>query len=289
MKFLYYPGCTIKRNAPEYEKASLAILKMLGMEAYELERWYCCGVVFSLASDDLMRHLGAVRTLIKAQELSRKVGTVDLLTLCPMCFNVLRRVNNLLRNYPDKLETISLFMNEEERYRLAINVYHILEVLGRSTGKIKDLVKRRLSGVKVVPYYGCTLLRPKEVAIDNPEDPRIMEDLIELTGASLIDYPFKSECCGSYHVLTSSEVVINRCRNLIVEASERGANVITTPCPLCKHNLEVALRSIRRVPDIRVMYVTELLAYSLGLELELAKELRDYLTKLTGTSGGGSG
>jgi len=282
MKLLYYPGCTIKRNAPEYEKTSIAILKKLGIEVYELERWYCCGVMFNLASDDLMKHLGAVRTLIKSQELSRKIGSTDLFTLCPMCFNVLKRVNNLLKNYPDNLKTISLFMDEEERYGLTINVYHITEVLRRNVDKLKSFVVKKLNGIKVAPYYGCTVLRPKEIAIDAPENPMIMEDLIAITGASVIEYPFKSECCGSYQVLTNSEIIVNKGKDLILGASERGANVIVTLCPLCKYNLELALKSMKKAPEIKIMYITELLAYSLGLETEMTEESREFITKTLG-------
>jgi len=282
LRLLYYPGCTIRRNAPEYERSSIAVLKKLGIEVYELERWYCCGVVFSLVSDDLMKHLGAVRTLIKAQELSRKIGSTNLLTLCPMCFNVLKRVNSFLKNHPDKLETISLFMDEEERYGLTIGVYHITEVLRRSADKIKSLIVKRLEGLKVAPYYGCTVLRPREIAIDAPENPTIMEDLIAITGASVVEYPFKSECCGSYQVLINSEIVADKGRDLILGASERGANIIVTLCPLCKYNLEFALKSMRKAPKIKIMYITELLAYSLGLETEVAEESREFITETLG-------
>jgi len=280
MKLLYYPGCTVKRNAPEYERSSISILKKLGIEVYELERWYCCGVMFSLASDDLMKHLGAVRTLIKAQELSSKVGSSDLLTLCPMCFNVLRRVNNLLKTEPDKLETISMFMDEEERYRLGIKVYHVVEILSKHLDKVKNLVTRDLKNLNVAPYYGCTALRPKDIAIDNPEDPRIMDNLISATGATVIEYPFKSECCGSFQSLVNRDTVIDRCTILIDEAVARGAQLIVTICPLCHYNLKLTLREMKKAPRIGIIYFTELLAYSMGLEAEISEETKEFLQRL---------
>ena len=272
MKILYYPGCTIKRNAPEYEKSSLAILNELGIEVIELNKWYCCGTVFSLAADDLMKHLGAVRTLIKAQEQSSESNTNTLLTLCPMCYNVLKRVNSVVLAEPDKLETISKFMDEEERYRGGIEIVHILEVLRNHIAEIKKRIVKTLEPFKIATYYGCTALRPKEIAIDNPEDPRIMDRFLELLGAEIIDYPFKSECCGSYAVLVDRNTVITKCKDLLTEAFERGANLMVTICPLCHYNLKLTLKNIRRPPSIDVIYVTELLAYSMGFEDAISKD-----------------
>ena len=40
-------------------------------------------------------------------------------------------------------------------------------------------MKLPLKGIRIAPYYGCLLLRPGAVmAMDDPEDPRILEDLI---------------------------------------------------------------------------------------------------------------
>ena len=279
-KILYYPGCTIKRNALEYEKSSLAILKELGIEAIELYKWYCCGTVFSLAADDLMKHLGAVRTLIKAQEESKESKSNTLLTLCPMCYNVLKRVNNVVLLEPDKLETISKFMDEEEKYRGEVEVVHILEVLRDSISEVKKRIVKDLKPFKIATYYGCTALRPKEIAIDNPEDPRIMDQLLETLGAEIIDYPFKSECCGSYAILVDRDVAITKCKDLLIEAYERGANLLVTICPLCHYNLRLTLENIKRPPKIDVVYVTELLAYSMGLEDAVSKDSKITLDKI---------
>ncbi|RLG86302.1 MAG: heterodisulfide reductase, subunit B [Thermoprotei archaeon] len=283
MRILYYPGCTIKRNAIEYEKSSLTILKELGIEVIELDKWYCCGTVFSLATDDLMKHLGAVRTLIKAQEQSRESNTNTLLTLCPMCFNVLKRVNNVITSEPDKLETISKFMDEEEQYKGGIEIVHIVEILKEHIPEIKKRIVKTLKPFRIATYYGCTALRPKEIAIDNPEDPRIMDQLLEMLGAEIIDYPFKSECCGSYAVLVDRDAVITKCRDLLIEAYDRGANLMITICPLCHYNLKLTLRSIRRPPNIDVVYVTELLAYSMGFEDVISSDSKSLLDKIVTT------
>ena len=253
MKLLYYPGCTVKRNALEYEKASIAVLEKLGIGVIELDKWYCCGALYSLAIDDLMKHLGAVRTLVKAQVQSRDTGTNNLLTICPMCFNVLKRVNKLLIENPDNLETISRFMDEEEEYKAGINVYHIVEILANNVDRIKENMVRELGDVKIAVYYGCTLLRPKEIAVDDPERPQIVENLIKKLNGKTVDYPFKSECCGSYQVLVNRDIVYNKSKLIINEASIRGADLIVTVCPLCYYNLKITLNNLKKPPKIEIV------------------------------------
>ncbi len=275
MKLLYYPGCTVKRNALEYEKASIAVLEKLGIDVIELDKWYCCGALYSLAIDDLMKHLGAVRTLVKAQVQSRDTGTNNLLTICPMCFNVLKRVNKLLIENPDNLETISRFMDEEEEYKAGINVYHIVEILANNVDRIKENMVRELGDVKIAVYYGCTLLRPKEIAVDDPERPQIVENLIKKLNGKTVDYPFKSECCGSYQVLVNRDIVYNKSKLIINEASIRGADLIVTVCPLCYYNLKITLNNLKKPPRVKIVYISELLAYLLGLDTVLPPETKE--------------
>ncbi|MEW6070351.1 MAG: heterodisulfide reductase-related iron-sulfur binding cluster, partial [Candidatus Thermoplasmatota archaeon] len=85
-KYLYYPGCTLKTYALGYEKSALAIAKELQLELTELDKWYCCGAVASLAKDDLFRYLAPIRTLIRVQD----QGYNKLVTLCDMCYNTLQ-------------------------------------------------------------------------------------------------------------------------------------------------------------------------------------------------------
>jgi hypothetical protein len=52
-KIPYYPGCTLKTTAKNFEKSAIAAARALGIELLEIPRWNCCGTVFSLADDDL--------------------------------------------------------------------------------------------------------------------------------------------------------------------------------------------------------------------------------------------
>ncbi|MET1160447.1 MAG: heterodisulfide reductase-related iron-sulfur binding cluster [Thermoprotei archaeon] len=277
---MYYPGCTVKRNAIEYERSAIAILNKLGINVIELPKWYCCGALYSLATDNLAKHLGAVRTLISAEESAGVHKTNRLLTLCPMCFNVLKRVHILLKNDPEKLGTINQYLGDENKqYRGTVDVIHVVEILRDRLADLKKLVKRKLDSVKVTVYYGCTIVRPKEIGVDNPDDPRIIEDILRELGLEVVDLPFKTYCCGAYHILDKPNIVYGNSSKILRHAIDKGASIIVTVCPLCLYNLEATLEKTGHKPTIRVMYLTELIAYILGLDGAISKINLDYLNK----------
>jgi heterodisulfide reductase subunit B len=43
MKYNYFPGCSLERNAASYNISSLAITKPLGIDLVEIDDWNCCG------------------------------------------------------------------------------------------------------------------------------------------------------------------------------------------------------------------------------------------------------
>jgi len=194
----YFPGCTLKTKAKYFESSAVNVAKSLNIELVELPRWNCCGTVTSLTSDDLIHHVAPIRDLIRVEEMNER-GELNeeyrLVVLCSMCFHVLKRSHLRVMNNPGELEKINAFMYLERDYRGQVKVVHFLELL-RDIGfpNIQKKVKRPLTGLKVAPYYGCLLLRPKEVGIDDPEDPSIQTLLIEALGARVIDNPFKTRC-----------------------------------------------------------------------------------------------
>jgi len=74
-RLAYYPGCTLKTNAKNFEDSAIATAEKRGIELVEPERWNCCGTVHSLSTDDVMHHLSPVRNLLSGEEL-RDAGKV---------------------------------------------------------------------------------------------------------------------------------------------------------------------------------------------------------------------
>ena len=268
MKLLYYPGCTLKTSAKNLEKSAFCIAEALGHEMVEMEDWTCCGVVSSLTDDDLMHHLAPLRNLIHVED----DGEEKIVTLCDMCCNTLKQTNFRVKEKPDDLETLNLFMDRENDYKGTVKVLHFLEFLRDEVGfnVLKKKVKNPLKGMKIMPYYGCMLLRPREVAIDDAEEPTIMNDLLVALGAEVIDNPFKIECCGSYHTIEEKKLVSDRAYRITKSAIDRGADAIMLSCPLCRFNLDVrgkeAEKLYKNYKQVPVYYYSQLIAVALGLD-----------------------
>jgi heterodisulfide reductase subunit B len=262
----YYPGCTLKTTAKNFEDTTIAVSKALSIELIELPRWNCCGTVYSLAEDDLMHQLAPIRNLIRVQEM----GYDRVTTLCSMCYNTLEQANQLVKNDPEKLEKMNAFMDSEEDYKGGVTVIHYLTLLKEEIGFDALPVRVPLHGLSVVPYYGCLLLRPESVSIDNPEKPTIMAELLQALGADVIDHPYSLECCGSYHTVNYKDIVCEKVYSIIDAAHNRGADAVVLSCPLCEFNLDVRQRDVeKQLAPMPVLYFSQLLAVSLQLHNNL--------------------
>jgi len=275
MKLSYFPGCTLKNHAKNFEDSALCALQTLGIEVQELSRWNCCGTVFSMATDDLIHHLAPVRNLIRVKE----AETDDkVMTLCAMCYNTLERANQRVQNDPESLEIINdLMYKEDVKYKGDVKIYHLLELLRDEITfpKLKEKVVNPLKDLKVANYYGCYLVRPKEVGFDDPENPVILDEMVSALGGTPVDFPHKTECCGAYKTVDNPEIVAERTRQILSSAVRQGADVVAVSCPLCAFNLDQRQKQTLQIyPDFKnipIMYFSQLLAIALGCDHESLK------------------
>jgi len=267
MKLSYFPGCTLKNHAKNFEDSALCSLKKLAVEVEEIPRWNCCGTVFSLTSDDLIHHVAPVRNLIRAKE----IGSDRLMTLCAMCYNTLKRSNERVRSNPEDLDIINdLMYREDIDYKGDVDVVHLLEIL-KNDIKFENITKKAiksLKGLKVASYYGCYLVRPQEIGFDDVENPMIMDDLMTALGAEAIDFPYKVECCGAYQTVDKPEIIADRTNQILSSAIKQGAEVVIVSCPLCAFNLDQRQKETQqkfpKFKNIPILYFSQLLAIALG-------------------------
>lgn len=270
MKISYYPGCTLKTKAKNLDKAAIASLEVLGVEVEEIERWNCCGAVHSLTADDLIHQVGPVRNLVRAKE----QGADRLVTLCSMCYNTLARANHIMKNDEVKRDTINRFMDEEIDYAGEVEVVHYLTYLQEEFGwaEIKEQVKVPMTGLKVAPYYGCTLQRPAEIGIEPFGSYALMTGLLEAIGATVMDFSAADKCCGSYQVLDAPIGENSAAAAIVNMAAGAGIEALATSCPLCEYNLGIQqgqmIEKGKIAANIPTYYFTQLLAVALGLDAE---------------------
>jgi len=270
MRYLYYPGCSLSGTAREYDESLRALAAALGIELEELTDWSCCGSTSAHAiGGELGRGLPALNlALAKKQAAGRELD--GLLVPCAACYNNLARTARAVTNSEATRRGIAEVLEiAPEELTGVPPVLHVLQVLDRRDVRdaLRAAVKRPLAGVTAVCYYGCLLVRPREIAIDDPENPRSMERVLKALGAQTLDWSHKVECCGGAHGISHKEVVISRVGELVSAARAVGANMIATACPLCQANVDLRQGEAEDKGEaIPVCYLTELAALALDLE-----------------------
>ncbi len=258
MKVSYFPGCTLKNKAKVLDDYARACAELLGVTLEEPETWQCCGGVFTTAKSEVATKLSSVRLLKDAAD-----NNQPLVTVCSACHNVVKQTNHAMQTDEEFANKVNAYMGEDGGYHGEATVYHYLELLRDVIGydTLKEKVVNALKGKKIACYYGCLLLRPSSVmAMDDPENPTIMEDLVKALGAISVVFSNRNECCGGY-VSAENPALASKKSNAVVDnAKAMGADMIITACPLCRYNL------MKNGADIPVVYFTELLAEALGVK-----------------------
>ncbi len=278
MDLAYFPGCTLYTKAKHLDHAGRESAKKLGFELKELDKWTCCGASFPLVNDYHMGLSSCSRVLADTQ-----LANYDkLVTLCSVCFNVLKRTNYVIKTDEERRYKLNQFT--ERDYDGNVDVVHYLEILKNIVGfeTIREKITKPLKDLKVATYYGCLLLRPhKEIQLDNPENPSIFEDFLKTLGCEPVYFPYRNECCGAFQVMNNPDTA-NRCSYEIVNSAEKNnADIIVTSCPLCQFNLDDRQNILSSIhPELKkipVVYFTQLLGLALGLDPKVLEFERNFV------------
>lgn len=256
--YAYYPGCSLHSTGLEYGQSTREVFRALEFELDELEGWNCCGASSAHALDHTLAIALPARTLALAQAMGR-----DLVTPCAACFNRLKQADYALRTEPELRTAIETVVDFQ--YSGEVAVRPVLAVLFEDvpSSRIAELVKFPLNGLRVVPYYGCLLVRPPEITrFDDPDHPQVMAKLLRSIGTDVLGWSHATNCCGAGLSLGRPDVVQGLVGRLVERAREAGAQALVTACPLCQMNLEMRQPGSDKMPAI---YFTELLGLAFGL------------------------
>jgi len=258
----YFPGCTLSTTGADYDASARAVCAVLGIPLEELADWNCCGASFPLSAENVMNFIAPARMLIRADQSER-----DLVTLCAVCFNVLRRSDHFLRTHAEAAERLNAFVAEGS-YTGGSQVQHLLGILRDRVGwaAVRARLAAPLTGLRLAPYYGCMLLRPAdEIGLDDPETPRVLHDLLGALGATVVSFPRQAECCGSTLLVSSPQANDRLSAAIVDSARQAGAQALITACPLCQFNLERIQESRPQAERLPVAYFTQAMAAAFGL------------------------
>ncbi len=250
MRLSFYPGCSLEGMANDFARSIDAVFRDLGIDLVEIEDWSCCGATAAHSLSQTMSVVLPARNLAVAE----KMG-LDIVSPCAMCFNRLRFSQNMIRK---KIFDIPWHVTGE------IRVHDMTRFMAEPSmiKSIKKRVLKPLNGLRVVCYYGCQMVRPPKITgYTDYENPQTMDRIIATTGAQVIDWSYKSTCCGASIGIARREIQESLTRRILQKAQQAGAEAIVVSCPLCQSNLDIIQkdRSDRRTP---VFYFTELLRLS---------------------------
>jgi heterodisulfide reductase subunit B len=277
MKYIFYPGCSMERNARAYLDSLMAIREPLGIELEEIDDWNCCGATEFMSVSPLAGHALIGRNLALAEQQTN--GTHTVMAGCSACYLNLSKTDHYMLESPQLSETINTALAAGGLHYTpgALKVRHLLDVLMHDVGleAIQRNVVRPLQGLRVAPYYGCMILRPDfDHRFNYPEYPAQLDQILGVLGAEVIDFPMKLDCCGGHMTQISKPVALELIRRLIHAAAEYKADMLVTLCPMCQLNLDAYQAEMNHYfhtdYHIAITYFTQLIGLAFGKE---AKEL----------------
>jgi len=273
MKYGYYPGCSLERNAIAYHKSTMAVAKVLGLSFDEVDDWNCCGATEYMSVDALSAYALISRNLALASQQNGQ-GDGQLVAPCSACFLNLSKADHVMQESPSLAEKVNIALAAGGlHYRPgAIRVRHLLDVIVNDVGydAVAEKVVKPLYDLRVAPYYGCLVVRPGfGGTFDDPEYPTSLDKLMRLLGAMVVDFPLKTHCCGGHMTQISEPVALELIRRLLKNAADYSADVIVTLCPMCQLNLDAYQDNVNKYFGVNyhipILYFTQLVGLAMGL------------------------
>ncbi len=304
MKVAYWPGCVSRGFTPELHGSMEKVAPLLDIELVPLDRACCTGAgVIAEHSQELADSLNA-RTFALAQQVA---GADLMMNICSTCQGAQSECQERLDASAEYRAHINENLAPEGlEYQPNIANKNFLWVLVEEIGldNLKSMVKRPLTDLRVGPFYGCYIVRPKDrLGIDgaNPRD-SYLEQVIETLGGTTVDYAGSQKCCGFPIITMNKQVSLKQAGTHLADATDADADCLVTPCPLCHLNLDLqqplAGPVVGRDLKMPVLHLPQLVGLALGLDpkdLGLNKHIVkptaviDWSTSVVGAVGAGAG
>lgn len=254
--YRFFPGCIASAKLPFIEKCSRDLIGAVGIPVVDDQRFTCCPdpVVFRSASRE--------EWFQKAKRNLLLDGADPILTLCPGCKSTLAEVGDMLRSGKG-IGAIDYQVSNIP------SVFHILEILSDDLflTKIGGLIKRELTSLRIGLHYGCHLLKPSEtVRFDDPDMPTSLRRIVEILGATVVDYEEMLLCCGRPSLDDKTSLDVLKCK--LSSMAEAGCNIVVVACPFCFEQFDLGQIRLKGTGDwkseLPVVYFAQLVLLAIG-------------------------
>ena len=267
--YTLFLGCTIPVRAQNYEMSAREVAKKLGIEFMDLPEFSCCG--FPVKSSDAESSLViAARNLAIAAKNDKHICT-----LCNACTSVLSEANKQLTENKDLRDKVNKELKKINlEFTPGVTIKHFSRMLYEDIGidAIKEHVRKDLNMLRMSIHYGCHYLRPSELydEFDDCEHPVSVDRLLAVTGAAVIDYKNKLDCCGGAILGVEEDIALSMAKEKLDNITKNNVDALVTICPFCSIMYEDNQRKIESKFNVKyhlpVLYYPQILGLALGIE-----------------------
>jgi heterodisulfide reductase subunit B len=275
-------------TASSFETSLTAVFEKLGIEYDTLKDWNCCGATSAHALDHKLYMSLNLRNLALAQS----QGYEEVFAPCAACYHRLKSADLELSKDSGLADVLKSETGFE--YRGSVKVRNVLDLLTNNVGleRIEAAVKVPLSGMRIACYYGCLNTRiPRSDCFDDREYPMNMDRIVTALGGEVVDWSYKTECCGASLFMTAPAASARLCGKILKDAEARDVNCIAVACPLCQNNLDAKQDKIRAEAGIRraipIVFITQLMGLAYGIDeqhLQMASSIVPFDLKPAGAT-----
>ncbi|NYT12249.1 MAG: CoB--CoM heterodisulfide reductase subunit B [Methanomassiliicoccales archaeon] len=267
-KYGFFLGCIAPLRYPGIEKATREVCQALGVDLVDLQGAGCCPAPGVIKSFDKATWLAAAARNLA---LAEKQG-VDILTICNGCYGSLFDANHELKEDEALLKDVNKILKEIGlQYNGGVKVRHFAEMFYNDIG-VEEIRTKVTNPVdfKIAVHYGCHFAKPSNIKkLDDPERPHILDDLVEATGATSVNYKDKQMCCGAGGGVRSgnANVALMMTEEKLKNIKAVGADFILDVCPFCHLQFDRGQKDLSGY-DIPVIHLAQLYGIAIGLPKE---------------------
>ncbi|MGQ9743184.1 MAG: CoB--CoM heterodisulfide reductase iron-sulfur subunit B family protein [Candidatus Bathycorpusculaceae bacterium] len=271
MKLAVFWGCHILTNQYAYEMSVRETFQKLKIELVDLSEANCCGDPIKNVNDSAANYL-AVRVLA----LANATGLENLLIPCNRCHFAISEAKNIMNKNKQPSQKIeSLLAEEGLKYNPNIKIWHVIDFLHDFVGldSIKKAARKPLKGLKLATHVGCQIIRYSDLGrVDDAENPRKLDELVDALGAKTVDYAEKLDCCGAALMFSHANSALSLAGAKIKALQNLEVDGLVVSCSNCGLMFDFrqkdAAAMVGANPNLPVIYYTQLLGLVLNIEME---------------------
>jgi heterodisulfide reductase subunit B len=247
------------------------VFPKLGVKLVDLDENNCCGDPVKSVNDFAANYL-AMRVLA----LANATGLENLLVPCNRCHFVISGAKAVVERdekYGEKV--FSLLKEEGLAYNPNVRIWHVIDFLHDFVGlnNVKKVVQKPLRNLKLATHVGCQIIRYTDLGrVDDAENPRKLDDLVNALGAETVDYAEKLDCCGAALLLSHPDSAFSLAGTKLNVVQGLGVDGLVVSCPDCGLIYDAkqkdAATTVGAKLNLPVVYYTQLFGLSLGIAQE---------------------